>query len=107
MLWVTGFEDEEDDDERERSAFMSASDPPAADAIHRRKHISKSMPSGDCVLRQQFIHRPGVIQGYSCVSSVVGLSPLPESVDSVVGVQGVSVFLVSNFDVGFGGRSQK
>jgi hypothetical protein len=40
----------------------------------------KSMPGGDCILRQEFIPRPGVVQGCCCISNVAGQSPLPESV---------------------------
>jgi hypothetical protein len=43
--------------------------------------MSKWMPGGDCVLRQEVIHRLGVAQGYGCISNVVGQSPLPELVD--------------------------
>ncbi|MBV9272990.1 MAG: hypothetical protein JO333_03790 [Verrucomicrobia bacterium] len=38
------------------------------------------MPSGDCVLRQEFIHRPGTVEGVRFISKLVGQSPLPESV---------------------------
>jgi hypothetical protein len=39
--------------------------------------MSKSMPSGDFVLRQEFIHRPGMVEAGCFVSNVVGQSPLP------------------------------
>jgi hypothetical protein len=38
---------------------------------------------GDCVLSQEFIHGLGVVQGYGCVSHVMGQPPLPEVVDAV------------------------
>jgi hypothetical protein len=40
----------------------------------------KIAAGGDCVLRQEFIHRPGVVQVYRCISNVVGQLPLPEPV---------------------------
>jgi hypothetical protein len=31
--------------------------------LQDKEYISKSMPGGDCVLRREFIHRPGVVRG--------------------------------------------
>jgi hypothetical protein len=35
------------------------------------------MPAGDCVLSEEFIHHPAVVQDYGSISNPAGQSPLP------------------------------